>query len=87
MKFGNYELGDWMKISIWYRLFLGAHSITPAVVIKKCEGSDEWFCQFYREISFLNKLYTGPNYISSPEELEGHVDKFLIKTSKLIVFI
>ncbi len=87
MKFGNYELGDWMRAYSWNRLFLGAHSITPAVQIIKCIGSDEWFCQFYREVGFLNTIYSGPNYINSPEELKGHVDKFLVRINNLLAFI
>jgi hypothetical protein len=88
LKIGKYELCDWYWSYCFSRnriLDNGKHHI--AIEIIKCVNSDDWFVQFYWDFAFLNGLYSGPNYIASPEELKEEINKFLIRVSKMIAFI
>ena len=88
IKFGDSNLLDWDYFSEIDRILLRniEHGIT-LVSITDESRINVWSVWFYGEFGYLRDLFGDDKIIGTEEEAKKRVDDFLVRASKLTVFI
>lgn len=91
MKIGNLELEDkWHKIGtgVYHKLMNNSWEICISLYdVALYKQRQCWNVLYFNSLHFLGKTdYAPHSYVGTVEEIKDHVDKFLLKISRIVVF-